>query len=189
MRKILRPQQKLSEDGFTLIEGLITLGIVGFIMAIITVLLYIGTTAWTKQTTRIRMETQGQNFIQILTYDLRQAVPGTVKITNTAGEMNNSMITFTMNGKSSPVSFYMKTMTSSTGQKSRQIIYSEPYGNTITPSYSTQVLAQNVVSVYYTYPKISDTSRIMVNLSVELTPLKNKPPVMYQTQETIYVRN
>ena len=188
-KRILQQLLQKNEDGFTLIEGLIAIGIVGFIMAMVTVLLSIGTTAWAKQNARIKMETQAQDLIQLFTYGLRQSNPSTITITNLAGEAPNSLIKYTSYGKSSPVSIYLKTSTLANGTKKRQIFFAEPIGNTITPTYTPRPIADNVVELYFTFPKITDTSRVIVNFAAETYPLKNKSPVMYQTQETIYARN
>jgi prepilin-type N-terminal cleavage/methylation domain-containing protein len=187
-RAVLQNVQR-NDDGFTLIEGLIALGIIGFIMAMITFLLSVGTTAWAKQNARLKMETQAMSVIQILTYGLRQSNPSTITITNLSGETNNSLIKYTTYGSSNPVSIYLQTTTLSNGTKKRQILFAEPLGNTTTPTYSPRVMADNVVQLYFTFPKITDTSRVLVNYAAETYPLKNKSAVMYQTQETIYARN
>jgi hypothetical protein len=109
--------------------------------------------------------------------------------------MNESMITFTMVNQSSPVSIYMRTVNATGGSSAqdRKIWMLEPSYTNSTPttvSYGTgQILASNVVSLYFTYPKIADTSRIQVSLSMQQAPLQNKPPVSYMTTEVIYVRN
>lgn len=166
------------------------LGVIGFIMSLIAVLAYTGVSAWQKQSARLQLESQSQNFMYVLTEKLRQAQPGTVQISNYAGEMNESMITFTQSGQGSPVSIYLKSLKGSGGAVDRQVWMFEPAGPA-TPVYSAQgqLLAANVVSLYFTYPNISDTSRILVNLSMQKVPFKNKPPVYYQAQEVVYVRN
>lgn len=170
------------------------LGVIGFIMSLIAVLAYTGVTAWQKQTVRLAMENQAQSFFYVLTEKLRQAQPSSVAISNYAPttEMNMSMITFTETNQTNPVSIYLKTVKGTGSIQDRQIWLLDPeyVTNTSTASYSGgQVLASNVVSLYFTYPKISDTTRIQVSLSMEQYPFKNKPPVDYQATQVIYVRN
>ena len=180
----------LNAKGTTIIELMMVVGLIGLVMALITSLSYTGITAWQKQSARIQLEAQAQSFMYVLSYNLRQADPSTVSISSLAGEMNESLITFSMAGKTNPVSIFLKTIAGSGTKLDRQILISEPLSAAST-IYSTnpQVLAQNVVSLYFTFPKIADTSRVMVNLTLQNTPLKNKEPVFLQTQETIYVRN
>lgn len=187
-------RKRLSEEGVTIIEALMVMAVIGFVMSLIATLAWFGVSSWQKQSTRIQIETQAQGFFYILTEKLRQAQPSTVSISNYPGEMNESMITFTPTNQSSPISIYLKTLTGPGGQiTDRQILMFEPeYAvNTAVASYSAggQVLASNVVSLYFTYPMISDTSRIMVSLSQEKYPFKNKPPVNFQSTQVIYVRN
>jgi len=129
----------------------------------------------------------------ILPYDLRQAQPGAVTITTAPGETQpNSMIVFTLANASSPVSVYLKTITSASGKVSDKLaLLSEPVSIGGTPTYLSgqQVLASNLVSLYFTYPSSIDTSRVIANLAQQKTPFKNKVPVQVQSQEIINVRN
>ncbi|HJT24138.1 MAG TPA: hypothetical protein VJ873_06145 [bacterium] len=169
------------------------MGVIGFIMSLIAVMAYTGVTAWQKQSTRLQMENQAQNFMYILTEKLRQAQPGTVSISNVSGEMNESEIYFNLVGQNNPVTFCLKTVTGTGGAQDRKILFFDPEytGNTTTATYLAggQVLASNVISLYFTYPNVSDTSRILVSLSLQKYPFKNKPPVYYQASEEVYVRN
>lgn len=181
---------RLNEKGVTIVEAMMVIGIIGFVMALISTMAYVGMTAWQKQKTRVKLESQAQSFMYITSFQLRQANPSTVSISNLSGEMNNSLITFTPAGKSNPVSVYLKTLTGSGGKVlSRQAIFSEPAGNTITPTYSQQVVATDVLSLYFTYPKIADNSRVLINLSLQNYPFKNKEPVAIQSQEVVDIRN
>jgi type II secretory pathway pseudopilin PulG len=172
-----------------MVEMLIVVGIIGLAMALLAKMTLAGLRAWEKQWSRLKLERQAQSFMYALSYNLRQAQPGTVAISNYPGEMNNSMITFTLVNGSNPVSFYLKTLKSGTRIMERQVVFYEPYGNTTTPSYAPKVLASDVLSLYFTYPKISDTTRVIANISLYSTPLKNQDPVFFQSQETVYVRN
>jgi Tfp pilus assembly protein PilE len=183
-------KRRLDEKGVTIVEVMMVVGIIGFIMALISTLSYVGVTAWQKQKTRVKLETQSQNFMYVATYQLRQANPSSIAISNLAGEMNNSLIVFTPSGKSNPVSIYLKTLKNSSGQVlARQAVYSEPLGNTVTPTYSQNVVATDVMSLYFTFPKITDTSRVLINLSMQAYPFKNKAPVYIQSQEMVNIRN
>ena len=185
---------KFNDRGVTIIEALMVLGVIGFIMSLIAVMAFTGMTAWQKQSVRLKLENQAQNFMYVLSDKLRQAQPGSVLITNYSGEMSNSMITFTQVNQSHPVSIYLQTVNGTGGAKDRKVWMFEPVSNgapTPTYSYSAQgqILATNVVSLYFTYPKIADNTRIQVSISLEQYPFKNKPPVNYQATEIIYVRN
>lgn len=188
-------RRPLSEKGVTIIEALMVMAVIGFVMSLISVLAYTGVSAWQKQSVRIQLESQAQNFMYVLSYNLRQAQPGSVAISNYPGEMNESMISFTLTNGSNPVSIYLKTIKNAAGTvMDRQVFLSEPrYKNaaTPTPTYATggELLATNVVSLYFTFPKISDTSRVLANIALQKSPMKNKLPVIYQAQQVIYVRN
>jgi len=175
--------------GITIIEALIVIGVIGLAMALMSKLTLSGLRAWEKQWARVKMERQAQNFMYVLSYNLRQAQPATVAITNYPGEMNNSLITFTLVGQTKPVTFYLKTIKSGSKIMVRQAIFVEPKGNTTTPTYAPQVLATDVLSLYFTYPKIADTSRVAANISLYGTPLYKKDPVFFQSQETIFIRD
>lgn len=180
---------QLDEKGVTIVEVMMVVGIIGFVMAIISTLSYVGVTSWQKQKARTQLETQSQNFMYVLSYQLRQADPSTIAISNVSGEMNNSLIVFTPVGKSNPVSVYLRTLKDAGGNVlTRQAVYSEPLGNTVTPTYSQNALATNVLSLYFTFPKITDTSRVLVNLALQTYPFKNKEPVYIQSQEMVDIR-
>lgn len=191
--KFANRRLRLSAEGVTLIEAMMVMAVIGFIMSLIAVMSYTGVTAWQKQSTRLQMENQAQNFMYLLTQKLRQAQPSTVTITNQPGEMNESEIYFTMTGQTSPVTFCLKTTSGTGGAVDRKILMFDPktIGSTPTASYLSggQVLASNVVSLYFTYPNISDSSRILISLSMQQYPFKNKPPVYFQSSEEVYVRN
>lgn len=179
---------RLNQKGITMVEVLIVIGVIMFVMSMVTVLSKVGLTAWQKQTARVKLETYAQNVMTVLAYNLRQAQPGTVSISNNTGELNESMITFKLIGNTNPVSIYLQSQKNSSGTiVNRQVIFTEPEGST--PSYLPKVLATNVVSLYFTYPKISDTSRIMANIALRSVPLKSLSAVYFQSQEIIYVRN
>jgi type II secretory pathway pseudopilin PulG len=180
---------KRGARGVSVIEVLIVVGIIGIAMALLAKLTLAGLGAWEKQWARVKMEKQAQTFMYVLSYNLRQAQPGTVAITNNPGEMNNSLITFTLVGQSKPVSFYLRTLKSGSKIMERQAVFVEAKGNTTTPTYAPQVLATDVLSLYFTYPKIADITRVAANISLYATPLNRKDPVFFQSQETIYIRN
>jgi hypothetical protein len=184
---VRRGSPRLDEKGVTIVEVMMVVGLIGFIMGIISTLSYVGVTAWQKQKTRTQLESQAQSFMYVATYQLRQANPSTISISNAAGEMNNSCISFTPAGKSNPVSIYLHTLTSGGVTLSRQAVFSEPVGSPV--AYSQNVVATNVMSLYFTFPKISDTSRVLVNLSLFAYPFKNKEPVLIQSQEMVNIRN
>lgn len=186
---------KLNDKGATMIELMIVVGIIAFVMSLLTLLSYTGVTAWQKQSARVKLEAEAQNFMYVLSYKLRQAQPGTVSISRFPGETQpNSMITFTMVGQSSPVSCFLRTLTGPGGKiMHRQVVLLEPVFLTpvASPVYggSGNILATDVVSLYFTYPKISDNTRVLVSIAVERVPFKKKVPVSYQAQEIIYIRN
>lgn len=178
----------LNDRGITIIEALMVMAVIGFIMSLIATLAYFGVTAWQKQSTRLQLESQAQSFMYILTEKLRQAQPGTVSISNYSGEMNESLITFTMVGQTNPVSIYLKTTTGTGGAEDRKIWMFEP-SSTGTYLPGGQMLASNVISLYFTYPSSSDSQRVIASISLQKYPLKNKAPVTYADQETIYIRD
>ena len=174
-----------------MVELLIVIGVIGIAMALVATLTLAGVKAWQKQWTRVKLERQAQSFMYTLTYNLRQAQPGPIQISNNTGELNNSLITFTPVGQSLPVSFYLKTLTTSGGKVlSKQAIFSQGV-TTSAPStvFSQNVMATDVMSLYFTFPSYADTSRVMVNISLFKTPLAGTAPVYFQAQETVYVRN
>src|SRR5437016_4427137 len=84
-QKLKTQNLKLNEKGVTLIEVMMVIGIIGFVMSLIATLSFVGMRAWQKQNARVKLESQAQNFIYILSYDLRQAQAGTVAISNYPG--------------------------------------------------------------------------------------------------------
>jgi prepilin-type N-terminal cleavage/methylation domain-containing protein len=188
----------LGEEGVTMIEYLIVIAIIGIVMSAIATISLQAIKSYGNQNARLQMESQAQNFIYILTEKLRQAAPGTVSISNFTppAENNESMIIFTEINQSNPVSIYLKTTTGTGGKVlDRRILMFEPLysvsGGVTTVTYSTggNVLASNVVSLYFTYPMINNNSRIQVSLSQEKIPFAKQVPVDLQTTQVIYTRN
>src|SRR5579859_6563809 len=104
--------RRLPQEGQTMVDLMITAALIGVAMAVIAVLTFAGVRAWQNQLTRLKLERQAQSFMYVLTYNLRQAQTNSMAITNLAGEMNNSLLAFTPAGKSLPVSFYLRSVTS-----------------------------------------------------------------------------
>ena len=183
----------LGEEGTTLIELLITIGLIGFTMSLIFVLTYAGVRSYASQSARVQMETQSQALMYVLTEKLRQAQPGTIGIANLAGENNESMIFFTMTGQTNPVTIGLKTIKNGAGKiTDRQVFMWEPqYIGSSTATYNSNgvLLATNVVSLYFTLPFINDSSRVQVSLAQEKYPFVNQPAVNLQTTQVIYARN
>lgn len=185
----------LLEEGVTIIEALIVMGIIGFVMSLIFTFSYLGVRSWQNQTVRAKLIRQAQDFTYVASYQLRQAQQGTVIITNYPGEASNSLITFTPIGKSNPVSIYMRTVTQVqsgvTVSLSRQVFFKQvtSFAGTPTVSVNDEVLATDVASLYFTYPDASDDSRVLMCISLRKQPLKTASPVDVQQQETVNIRN
>jgi hypothetical protein len=181
---------EFNSKGFTLTEAMMVIGITMFVMSLVVSLAYTGMSAWQRQTARMQLESDAQNVMYILTYNLRQAQKGTVSISSLGGEQPMSLIYFTPINKSNPVSMFLKSVTTPGGKvMKRQIRFAEPKGTVASPVYTEKVVAQDVVSLYFTFPMVSDPSRVLINLGLQKRPFKNKAPVVYQAQEIVYVRN
>jgi type II secretory pathway pseudopilin PulG len=178
----------LDSKGITLVETLITIALIGIAMALLAKMMFAGNQAWQNQWARVKMESQAQKVITLLTYNLRQAVPNTVAISNQTGEMNNSMITFNRTDGSGSYSFYMKSLMKGTTVMEREVVFTAP-ASIGSANPVTNVLATDVLALYFTYPNLPDTSRVIANISMYKHPLNATQPVFFQSQETIYIRN
>jgi len=162
---------KLDEKGQTMIDMMITVALIGIVMAVIATLTLAGVRAWQKQFARQKLERQAQSFMYDLSYQLRQAQTNSVGISNLSGEMNNSLIWFIPVGQSNPVSFYLQSVKKSGGSvMERQAVFAQPItwisGGVTTTTYSHNVLATDFLSLLFTYPDITDPSRVVANISL-----------------------
>lgn len=72
------------ESGFTLIELVITIVVVGIIAGVLFPVIYFGTESYRQQVARTELQSRGRLAMERITREIRQAVPNTVRISTTA---------------------------------------------------------------------------------------------------------
>lgn len=80
----LRPSRPTIEPGFTLIELVITIVVVGIIAGVLFPVIYYGAESYRQQTARVELLSRGRMAMERITREVRQAVPNTVRISTTA---------------------------------------------------------------------------------------------------------
>jgi Tfp pilus assembly protein PilE len=177
-------------SGITMIEAMITIGIIGFIMSLIVVMAHVGVTAWKRQYVRLKLEQDGQSVMNHLALNLRQAQANSVVISRWGAEMDYSLISFDMVGKSDFRHYYFLRTLGSGPLANRSIVYSMPrvdaLGNT---RWSDTTLASNVVHVFFTFPNYNNRTQVLANFSMRRIAFQDKPPVVVQVRELVYARD
>lgn len=186
-----------NQKGVTIVEAMMTVGLIGFVMALVASLAYVGVTAWKRQYARLQLERDAQAAIYVLAKNLRQARSGTITISkynNPLGvtELDFSLISFEPQNWSGVRHYcYVKSIPDASGNvKSRQLVYVEPQpdglGNT---RYPEKVLGSGLFQGFFTFPDLQDPSQVLVNWTFSAQPFKDQAPIYVQTKEIVYARN
>ncbi len=179
------------ESGVTMIEAMMTIGVIGFVMAVIFSVTYFGVVAFQKQFARNKLLREAQATMAIMSSKLREARAGTVSISKYLNAPDYSMITFeTLESGGCRYGFYVNIPP---GTRSRQLVMSEPRPSA-TPGvceWSNTVLATDVCDMFFTYPSLANTSLVIANLTLrkDVTSTRARIPVVVQTKEEVFIRN
>jgi type II secretory pathway pseudopilin PulG len=141
--KILRGLKSLSNFlmGFTLIEGIVTIIILGFVVTTIVAVLNVGNQAWHTEMVFSELQQQVRLAIDGMAREIRQSS----NITTPTEGGSGSLIDFYIPGSSNPISYYLNNT---------QIIREHPPG-------TTKILANSIE--YLNFSRGQDTVVIQVN--------------------------
>lgn len=191
-----RFRNSLDARGITMIEAMITIGIVGFVMAIIFSVSYWGVVAWQKQFARNKLLREAQQVMFILSAKLREAQASSITIDRfSAAEPDYSRISFTTID-TGPVryQFYLRKPP---GARRGQLIMNEPrISGGVTINTST-VLATDVHTLFFALPDASKTNLVIINLTLDRSVASGKSraareprqTISVQSKEEVFVRN
>ena len=138
-----------STKGYTLTEAMLTVVILGILMAVAAPLLVQMTNFWRQTTARNEIERDVRVSLDTFNRFARQAKSSTVVVGRASGQPPNSQITFT-NIQGQAVSFYQS------GNK----LYMSVAGN-------SSLLSLNVAYLAFTYPKTDDTSLVSMAITAQ----------------------
>lgn len=147
-----------SESGFTLMELLITIGIMSIVLLTVTKM-FLGTwRLWKSNWTELRVQQGARTALERIALGLRHARPGSVTIDSGVGEANYSRITFThVNNETWQV--YKE------GWRLYVDLRSDP-----AVSGTISFLTDGVEAMQFAYPSFQDTSLVDIGITVSATP-------------------
>jgi len=178
MRKfrLLRPR---SESGFTMTELMIAVAILGIGMGVWVDLFLKTWQNWKRNFDEMSAQQGARRSMAIMVQAIREGRPGSVVITKAANGGNFSQISFT-DGRWRGWVFR---------QDGARLMAVVPLVEGPNPS-TTQFLAENVQSVYFTFPSFADMSLVEVGLTIRKWPYQNAPnPIVIQLVERVMLRN
>lgn len=177
-------------SGITMIEAMITIGIIGFVMSLIVVMTNVGVTAWKRQYTRLKMEQDAQAVMNHLSMNLRQARANSVVISRWNTKMDYSLISFDRVDAADLRHYYFLRTVGTGETASRNLMYSMPSvdGAGVTV-WSETILATNVMHLFFTFPNYNNRTQILANATFRRLPFRGKAPVVVQAKEIIYARD
>ncbi len=176
------------ETGFTLIEVMIAVALLGVGLSFITQMFLGGYRLWKRSFDELIIQRQARTGLSFITQALREAAPGTVKISTPAGMPMFSEIQF-KDGRDRNWWFHQKLR--QYDSKMGTTIYEVDYWmNTGTGAGTTQFLADHVDAISFVYPSFQDTRLIDVGITMRVLPYRNVAvPVVIQLVERVLMRN
>ena len=160
-----------SAKGYTLVEAMMTVAIVGILTAVAAPLLIQMTNFWRQTTARNNIERDVRVSLDTFNRFARQAQSGTVTIDRGSNQPPASRITFTsIQGQT--VSFYQ------TGNK----LYMQLGGN-------VSLLSSNIAYIAFTYPRTDDTSLISVAITTQSPTYKGAKKALQLSIQKVRIMN
>ena len=174
------------EGGFTLTELMIAIAILGIASTYVSTIFIKGYQLWKRNFDDLILQQTTRLAMSQITRAVREASPGTVKISTPAGMPRFSRIDFT-DGRGQTWSFCQVLK----GKERGKNVYTVKSLLTYTSGTSvTQYMADYVESLSFVYPSFQDVGLIDVGLTMKKTPyLGGGMPVLSQLVERVMLRN
>jgi len=174
-----RPLRSRTESGFTMVELMIAVALLGIVLSWIVSLFMIGWKNWKVNFDTLTAQQGARRAMSIMVQAIREGRTGAVVIDKPANGPNFSRITFT-DGRWRGWVFYQN------GSKLMGVVPLVQGPNAST----TQFLADNVQAVFFTFPSFSDQGLIDVGLTIRKYPFQGaNRPVVIQLVERVMLRN
>lgn len=170
MMRVGRRERRGSEGGFTLVELMISMALIGLGMSWVAIQFTRGLDLWRRNWTDLIVQQQTRSSMARIVQAIRQAKPGTLRVGNETGEALYSRVAFTHVSDDAWVIF-----------KRGAKLYVAEAG-------TTTFLADGVEALQFTYPSFQDTALLDVGLTVSRTA-SSKVFVRLQLTERVYLRN
>ena len=152
------------ERGFTLVELMISVALLGMGLAYVTTVFLRGWENWKRNYTDVTTQRDGRIALDLMAQGIRQARPMAVKIDNVTGEAWFSRISFT-HVKEQKWTFWKE------GGKLYKAVDS-----------STMFLCDGVQALQFTYPNLSDFKTIDIGLTITRPTFQLKTLTVQLTQ-------
>jgi len=166
------------ERGFTLIELMIAVALLGVGMAFITNMFLNGWRLWKRSYDELNIQRNTRDAVALITRSLREASAATVSISTPAGAQQFGQISF-RTGQG--VGWIFR-------QSGTSIIYvTQMQAGPATGT--TILLTSDVDSLTFVYPNLQDTHLIDVGLTARKIPYSKGNPIIVQIVERVLMRN
>jgi len=161
-------------EGYTLTELMLAVAIMGIVFGIAPALLINMTRFFTQSRSRIEIQREVRDALDLMNRNLRQAKASTVVVDQVSGEAPYSRIGFTRlrpDGTTASLVFYQQ-------------------GNTLfMVAGGTRAISENLRYLAFTYPNSSDDRIISVSLTTEKGTYESKTKALQLSVEKVRIMN
>ena len=162
--------------GFTLVELMITIALVGIILSVGPNLLLNLVRFWRLQLGRANVQQNARNSLDLMNRTLRQATSSTIVVSNRSNQPPYSWISFSIDkGTGAAIGNYG--------------FYQEGKNLKYMKSGSTTTIAENLKYMAFTYPRTDDTGIISVSITFEEATYAGYTKALQLSIEKVRVMN
>jgi prepilin-type N-terminal cleavage/methylation domain-containing protein len=165
---MVRPRPRRA--GFTLVEALMVVAIVGVVFGLAPTLLIQMTRFFRQNRARVEIQRDARNALDLINRNLRQAKASTVVVDAAASQPPYSRIAFTK-AQGSSLTFYQQGKT----------LYMVSGG--------TKAISSNLRYLAFTYPRSDDDNIISVSITMETGTFETKTKALQLSVEKVRVMN
>jgi len=186
----------LKEGGFTMIELMIAIGIMGIVIAGLYNLYQLGWQTYTLGATQIQLQQTARNAMDDIVSELRQAKYSTVVISNYLSTMPFSSISFT-DRRSYTVGYGVVSANdnavrsyASKGDTGYALVrYVVPYATNSSVSITASLLCRDVQCAMFTYSQGTDKYTVLASLTLTRNTWGRVKPRTVQLKESVQMMN